>query len=353
MDFYGLKCPTCNTPLEKDDDIVVCPICGAPHHRECYEEAGHCYFEDRHKDNFDYDKYIKEKQEAQAKQQWENAGAQDTRQEAPQTVICPSCGEKNPSTGFYCSKCGAQLNPGGSRQGEQPFSGPNGQQYNPQGGMPFGAAMFDPMAGVDPNEELDEGVTAGEAAKYVQKNTPYFIRIFKNIKDYNKSRFNFCAFLFTGGYMLYRKMYKIGTVFTILVGMLSIGTLLIETLPVFGWMDIFSGLVSDIGNVSQFEFYQSLASNVSSLPIGQQLVFYAPYVFSLLKWVLMFVAGGIANKAYFKTVIKKTKKIKDETEGDFAERTKKLDFSGGVNTTLALILLISYGVVSFLPYFFI
>ena len=185
MDFYGLKCPTCNTPLEKDDDIVVCPICGAPHHRECYEEAGHCYFEDRHKDNFDYDKYIKEKQEAQAKQQWENAGAQDTRQEAPQTVICPSCGEKNPSTGFYCSKCGAQLNPGGSRQGEQPFSGPNGQQYNPQGGMPFGAAMFDPMAGVDPNEELDEDVTAGEAAKYVQKNTPYFIRIFKNIKDYN------------------------------------------------------------------------------------------------------------------------------------------------------------------------
>lgn len=33
----------------KTEDIVVCPDCGAPHHRECYQRLGHCALIENHK----------------------------------------------------------------------------------------------------------------------------------------------------------------------------------------------------------------------------------------------------------------------------------------------------------------
>ena len=42
MDFYKYKCPVCNKQFKESDDIVVCPDCGAPHHRECWEKEGKC-----------------------------------------------------------------------------------------------------------------------------------------------------------------------------------------------------------------------------------------------------------------------------------------------------------------------
>ena len=35
--YYGCPCEGCGRPLALTDDIVVCPDCGAPYHRECYE----------------------------------------------------------------------------------------------------------------------------------------------------------------------------------------------------------------------------------------------------------------------------------------------------------------------------
>ena len=36
------KCPVCENEFTNDDDIVVCPLCGTPHHRECYKKNGEC-----------------------------------------------------------------------------------------------------------------------------------------------------------------------------------------------------------------------------------------------------------------------------------------------------------------------
>ena len=40
--YYGCPCEGCGRPLALTDDIVVCPDCGAPYHRECYEKLGRC-----------------------------------------------------------------------------------------------------------------------------------------------------------------------------------------------------------------------------------------------------------------------------------------------------------------------
>ena len=40
MDYKGCKCASCHKVLKEGDDIVICPECGAPYHRECYAAAG-------------------------------------------------------------------------------------------------------------------------------------------------------------------------------------------------------------------------------------------------------------------------------------------------------------------------
>ena len=40
--YKGYKCAACGNVFDENDDVVVCPECGAPHHRSCYLEKGQC-----------------------------------------------------------------------------------------------------------------------------------------------------------------------------------------------------------------------------------------------------------------------------------------------------------------------
>ena len=55
MDFEGIKCPVCNIEFKDGDDIVVCPECGTPHHRECYEKENRCFYDSRHGEGFSFE----------------------------------------------------------------------------------------------------------------------------------------------------------------------------------------------------------------------------------------------------------------------------------------------------------
>lgn len=351
MDFNKLKCPACNTALEDDDDIVVCPECGAPHHRECYDELGHCYFQEKHKDNFDYDKYIKE----------QNESKNDADKEEPISAVikCKICGENNPRSYLYCHKCNAPLHEdkyytrrtGEGNENKNAPKDPKQRTIHPED-MPFISVMYDPMAGLSPDEEMDDGVTAGELAKYTQKNTNYFLRVFSDIRDYNKSRFNFSAFLFSGAYMLYRKMYKLGALFTCIVGLLVLAPILIETLPFFGWEDILVEASSNLGQVDVVGYYSQLSENIGTMPFIKQFIFYLPFILSLLKWVFMFIAGAIANKAYFKDAVKKIKKVKQQNITDERELSRRIQIAGGVNTLSTIVILICYIIVNYIPFLF-
>lgn len=209
MDYIGNKCPVCGKYFHADEDVVVCPECGTPHHRECYEAIGHCCHQDRHASGYDYES--------------------EQEQVNDEVILCRSCGKPNDKNAFFCKYCAAPL----SREDEHTQQ-PRGAAGQPDGangmggGMPFGAgpAMYmDPLGGVPADTDMGEGITAGEMAKYVKQNTPYFIRVFHNIKEFNRSRFSFCAALFAGGYLLYRKMYKIGALLTALqLGLMILST---------------------------------------------------------------------------------------------------------------------------------
>ena len=46
--YTGYRCPVCGKAFAQGDDVVVCPDCGAPHHRECYRSLGRCAYEEKH-----------------------------------------------------------------------------------------------------------------------------------------------------------------------------------------------------------------------------------------------------------------------------------------------------------------
>ena len=216
MEFTEYKCPVCDKQFKKGDDIVVCPECGAPHHRECYEKEGHCHFADKHGADFSFEKEQLEEAEQQAEQDAKDG-----------VVLCKRCGAENPKEMFYCCSCGAPLygddknNPNfqQNQNNGQPNPNFNQNQGMPPFGVPFGqanpqmAAAFDPMAGMKSDEPLVDDITAGEAAKFIGKNTPYYLRIFNFINKFKKSRFNgrFCLYFIASGMEIYLHGHSTGS----------------------------------------------------------------------------------------------------------------------------------------------
>lgn len=346
MEFTEYKCPVCGEQFKKGDDVVVCPECGAPHHRECYEKEGHCHFADRHGDDFSFEKEQAEEADKQAEQNHENG-----------TVICKRCGTENPKELFYCSNCGAPLygnneeaqNFGQNQNNGQPNPNFNQNQGMPPFGVPFGqanpqmAAAFDPMAGMKSDEPLVDDITAGEAAKFIGKNTPYYLRVFSFIKKFKKSRFNFTAFILSGIYFLYRKMYALGILFSVLTFSSTIASGYIRTLP--AWQNIYNNLLQaqKTGQIVSF-------TNNFGLSTEDFLLFISPLIANVISMAVMVICGLIANKCYYNHSIKKIKKIKSTTDKELL--TEALETKGGVNLPLAISIVVALIIANYLPIFF-
>ena len=181
-DFTGFKCPVCEKKFTAGEDIVVCPVCGAPYHRDCYRDTGHCLFEEKHAEGIPWN--------AETAQH-----AEEQRYDGSAALRCPKCGTVNPPDGLFCQICGYRLHDGES--GEPPGEIPNPISPN---------AYTTPYGGVSPDEELG-GVSARELALYVGENSFYFIPHFKAISQGARTAgWNWPAFLFRGFYYLYRKL---------------------------------------------------------------------------------------------------------------------------------------------------
>lgn len=358
--YIGLKCPVCGRTFTADDDIVVCPQCGAPYHRECYQKAGACVYQDKHG----------------TPEAWSPPRAEEQKKDDGDKKRCPRCGYSNMGTALYCEHCGQPLSAGqqpekqaGQQEGwgippygpppydrQRPggYPPPPPGNYPPQGGFSGGPAPFpfDPMNAVDQNEQV-EGVTVADLSNIVQSNSQYYLPVFLNMKHFHASRFNFCAFLFPGAWMLYRKLYKLGAIVTSAMFAIYIAYayLFVHMLsPLYSSLLQQTGITSDTLSPTT-EQIQKLSDLILTLPSSQVFLLITPVFVFILQLAIMLVSGFIGNRMYLRQCLAKIGAIRKETDRP-AEVSARLQQEGGVNLALAVCIGICYLILSYIPQLF-
>lgn len=289
----GVSCVRCHAYLFPEDDIVYCPVCGAPHHRECYNQLGHCALEEFHGTDRQYDK-VKAREEEQAAAEMPNTG-----ENAEGLITCQMCHEKYDFALNACPKCGA---PNIAKAG--------GSFVN-----------FDFLGGVPADYDIGDGITADEAKRFVAANTPRYIPKFAVLNAKNKLSWNWLAFLFPCGWMLSRKMYKNG----IIAGLLTV----ISSLFYLPFMNAINNLGTTPGE-TQAQIMQSIYEHLPKMGAAVIAALLAGLVLNIAVRILSALFGDYLYKQY---AISSIKTIRAESEDMDYDYRKK----GGVNIFLFLL----------------
>lgn len=181
----GDICPGCSKPLNKDEDIVVCPVCGTPQHRECWRKNNACVNEHLHDEGYVWTSSVKEEE----------------RKETPNSEPSFTAGERNDAR----------------RESADP--------YGEEPRSPFERPSFAYATAIPP-EALIDGIPAIELAQVVQTKVPRYISRFFRIDQTNvKIGWNWgvcilallfsifwnpISLFFPALWFFYRKMPKIG-----------------------------------------------------------------------------------------------------------------------------------------------
>lgn len=343
--FYHLPCPSCTQSFGPQDDIVVCPDCGAPHHRACYQEAGHCVLEHLHETGEQWHPPIPLEQPT-------GAAAPSQEGMAP----CPHCGSQNPSGTLLCMNCGWRLGAEPSHPQDSPQQqAPGGQTWSPYGpqghrqgqnrGQGPASGTFDAFfqQGVTFQEEMAEGVTFKEVSDFVGPNSLRFIVRFQSLLKGASISFNWSAFFFSFFYCFYRKMYKLGAI------------VLAITLTVFVPTTVFTVLYyGDVVRQMGVEaFFSPLQLPiVTSQWLGLFQLFNNLSNFTTL--ILSIGLGFAFNKLYLRETVKRIKAIRQDCRCSTGsiEYSHALLRQGGVAAGPVLILVAGYLVVSMVSAFF-
>ncbi|MDE6835237.1 MAG: hypothetical protein K2J39_13470 [Ruminococcus sp.] len=172
MKFTGEKCVLCGEVFDENDDVVVCPECGSPHHRECYKNHGRCGNIYMHGTG----------------QKWESTVK--VTEVKPVVIISPEDNESDTN-----------------------FEKIQSHEYTDRNA--FNNAVIRDI-GFNLNEDMG-GVTLNEVNMFVGTNVLYYIPIFKKMKDLgSKISFNLSCLLFPSLYFANRKMWLWAIIATVI-----------------------------------------------------------------------------------------------------------------------------------------
>lgn len=297
----GESCPVCHAYLFDEDDIVYCPICGAPHHRECYNSIGHCALENLHGTENEYSrenqrKILEEKQEDKKQHQEK---AENPYSDTKTKILCPYCRELYNADEGRCPKCG-----------------------NTNPAMARGFALPDPLGGTPENLDIGKGVTAKQAAGFVLSNSQRYVPKFARIKMGNKVSFNWAAFLFPQGWFLYRKIYGLGILALLLTVIFSLCSMPLTEEIRF--------CLSGMEFSSIFEQYSYLIGQMHTFSGGAVIL---AAVSSVLNGVLHILCALFADALYAKHVINSVCDIQQNSTDAKEDYRKR----GNVNPFLFLV----------------
>jgi len=250
MKYRNSLCDGCGLPLKENDDIVVCPECGTPQHRECYKKENRCVNEHRHGEAFE----------------WENSptsAAVPPESTEEEKLPCPSCGHLNPKDAKNCENCSMKLIVFGMNLAEAaeeqkprsesaedlphydpPFILGQGEGFGhtekeqtppqqmpypperpfPSQQAPFHYGTFPPAQQIPGDAEAQSRENAKQYLlfRFLGANAATFINAFRKIEGGRGFTFNWAAFFFGPYWFFYRRLYKPGIIFLTLSMLVSL-----------------------------------------------------------------------------------------------------------------------------------
>ncbi len=337
MRYTGNNCDGCKKPLLDDEDIVVCPECATPQHRECYDEKGECVNAHLHGTDFVWKGEVSTKKAIFSSTLVNEAEAED--------IICPHCGQANPAGSKECRNCSMKFTmfgvniveaaqkeelklnsknlpdekPSAHSQDipeyEAPFEIGKGEgftedeaseesaQERPEGTNPWnlgGYADYEEIntfKGPFPVEDYTSGVRTNTLGSFIRNNAQTYINKFKWSEIRGRNSFNWAAFLFSPYWFFYRKLYKPGIIFITVQILISIITapLLTPFMEFYEYMLTLDAETLSEAMVNELSEQMMLIINDIMLPLT---------IVAAVTFIMHLISGFIANDMYKKYCIK-------------------------------------------------
>ena len=276
------KCPVCERVFQEGDDIVTCPECGTPHHRECYASLGKCVNSDLHSNGFVYKR----------KEQSSDFSASQEIKKAP------SLQNAAPSAfGNLLNNQGSESE-GGQEDIEEKAANAISDAHKFKPGTAF---IF------DKNEKID-GAPLSDIITAIGANFYKFIGKFRKNKTVN---WNWSAFFFGPYYLLFRKIYGMGTALLSIRFAVSIIVSAIYAGPLNTLMTMWKDTVASVQTMTNAEYMRSILSAIQdSKALPAYIIVFA--VVAVIHISCALFADNIYRKKIVNLVLEADEKIEQE-----------------------------------------
>lgn len=310
-DYRNCICIACRNEFEPDDDIVVCPECGTPYHRDCWNEHGHCINTELHESGASWKR---------------PETAENTNENENSRVKCPYCGKDNPQGSTFCIQCGNNIKEK-RKSGFSGFAG-EGQEDGYKGIL---GALNNEYENADPHEDMG-GAELGEVKDFVGKNVPYFIMRFRYFRDSGKKLApNFICMFFPQFWFAYRKMWIASLIVILASFVLSIPGSLITLADQVDFMlaslqpqlRMMGEGAAEIIRSRMLSFEQFVSDNFGMLNKFRAVFDYV----SIALDIVFFLFG---NYFYYKHCIKKIRSVR-ESKKSLMDVQSRIRIAGGTN----------------------
>ena len=212
MRYEDVSCTACGGIFGAQDDVVVCPVCGAPHHRACWEAQGRCAMHDEHANGYTWvfpADVLKKREDARSENGEAPDGGEIIMKNGEAIINCPDCGSANYGNDIYCLRCGARLD------GKNEDRAQDDRQYERNKADTFREIRydFDRFGGISPDALVD-GIPCAEYSDYVGGSRPgKIIRKVSTMERYGrKLSWLWSALLLGPVWFFWRKMKTAGII---------------------------------------------------------------------------------------------------------------------------------------------
>ncbi len=322
MRYKGNICDVCKSSFADTDDIVVCPECATPHHRECYSANAGCVNEHLHSEDFTWTPSVQ---------------AAETTQEVPEehTIACPNCSAQVPTGTEACPNCGMKFVVFGKNLVEIMEN----LEAESQTAINSSATDEDIFRGPYPQNDKTLGHKTNTLGVFMRGNADYYIRKFKSKDLGGGLGFNFAAFFFGPYWFFYRKLYKPGII------LLTIGVCisLLSAPAANNYIEFFKNVLPTLNpqdSVAVEAAFADISGDLTVLIIS-----------AAVNLIISIVCGLLANKNYLTYTLTALKHI-GKTAKTREEKVSFFSKFGGVSWLAVLMCYLSQQLLVSLASFF-